>query len=1194
MTELKNGPRLEALRALEDTFLQHCSARGRKAETAGEKRQRQRAWWRIRGGLHRPLVRRLLVIGGAAVAVAGLAMGGLWMRLMAGPIELDLASPFVAAAIEQNIGRRHRVEIGGTQIEQDHTGRASLRIRDILIRDADENVVASAPKAEVSISGSGLLTGRVRAKRVSLVGAELSVRIEQDGQVTISTGADRRPLAVTPAIVKPGAALAPAPAGGQAAADQQTSNADMSTGAERFIAFVGWLDRLSALGLDGDGLGEIGLKDGTLKVDDLRTDKHWTFDKINFSVNRFGGGAIAVTLGSDNEERPWLLTASVRPSGYQRRNVQIEARKVSTKDLFLATRLDEGQFQSDIPLSGTIRAEIGPDSLPTTVEGRIVADAGLIGDPADVDGSFHIDKAEITLDWDANRKSLIAPLQVQSGGNRITLLGQFDAPSRADAPWRMTLTGGSVVLADGRDDPQPLVLNRILIRAICDPVRKRIDVLQGDIGGSGVRGALNGSVDFSSGDPRLAVGLAITPMSSAAAKKVWPVFIASKVRSWVLENLQSGDIERIDIATNAPIDTLKEGGPPIPADGLSVEVTVRNAVIAPVDGLPPISEADLKTEIKGRNVVVTVERGVVEMSAGRKLVLSNGVFEIPDTHPKAPPARVRFRVDGPVQAAVELLSLERLRDHASLPLDPSTSKGNFSGQIMLGLPIMKDPPKGATSYAMTFDIAGFGADKMMMGQKVEAQALKVAATNQGYQIRGDVRINGVPASLDFRKNAEASDADVRIQATLDDAARTRFGIDTGPALSGPVPVKIAGKYASDKETRLSVEADLTQARIDNLMPGWVKPAGKPNRATFTLVSKDKATRFEDLVIDGSGTNVRGSVELDSSSDLVSANFPVFALSDGDKATLRAERTTDGTLRVVMRGDIFDGRGFVKSTLGNEADQKPKRTGDFDLDLRLGAVLGFNGETLRGVDLKLSRRAGQIRSFALTSKIGRDTPFTGDLRGATGRRRNVIYFETLDAGALFRFTDTYPRMQGGQMWVAMDPPTADHAPSEGLLNIRDFTIRGEPALSRVVGQAQNTSAGVDFSRLRVDFTRTPGRFTVKEGVVRGPTVGATIDGHIDYAANEVRMRGTFVPLYGLNNAFGQLPIVGLFLGGSNEGLVGITYEVAGPPNSPILRVNPISAVAPGLLRKFFEFPGSNAATSTTGFRDDAPPAATPTR
>ena len=46
-----------------------------------------------------------------------------------------------------------------------------------------------------------------------------------------------------------------------------------------------------------------------------------------------------------------------------------------------------------------------------------------------------------------------------------------------------------------------------------------------------------------------------------------------------------------------------------------------------------------------------------------------------------------------------------------------------------------------------------------------------------------------------------------------------------------------------------------------------------------------------------------------------------------------------------------------------------------------------------------------------------------------------------------------------------------------------------------------------------------------------------------------MSGTFVPMYGLNNMFGQLPIVGLFLGGgSNEGLIGVTYEVVGTPGA----------------------------------------------
>ena len=69
-----------------------------------------------------------------------------------------------------------------------------------------------------------------------------------------------------------------------------------------------------------------------------------------------------------------------------------------------------------------------------------------------------------------------------------------------------------------------------------------------------------------------------------------------------------------------------------------------------------------------------------------------------------------------------------------------------------------------------------------------------------------------------------------------------------------------------------------------------------------------------------------------------------------------------------------------------------------------------------------------------------------------------------------------------------------------------------------------------------------------------------------------MSGTFVPMYGLNNMFGQIPIVGLFLGGgSNEGLIGVTYEVVGTPGQPVLRVNPISAMLRrACSRKIFEF------------------------
>ena len=553
-------------------------------------------------------------------------------------------------------------------------------------------------------------------------------------------------------------------------------------------------------------------------------------------------------------------------------------------------------------------------------------------------------------------------------------------------------------------------------------------------------------------------------------------------------------------------------------------------------------------------------------------------------------SRTKFRLDGAVDAVNELIVMEPLRESTALPYDPGAMRGSLMAQVSVGIPLKKDLGK-TTEYGVEAELTGFSAEKFIRGQKAEASMLRLVANQQFMQLKGDMKIGGTPTAVDVKKLRAESDAEVRMQATLDDAARARMGIDFGNTVTGPVPVKISGRMKfSEKESKLAVEADLTQARVTELLPGWIKAPGRPARATFTLLDKGQSTRLEDLVLESPGVSVKGSVELDSEGEIVNANFPTFGLTDGDKANLKAERATDGTLKVTLRGDLYDGRGFIKSSVAGSKPDKAKRSAsDLDLDIKLGAVTGYHGEALRSLELRMSRRAGQIRSFSMSGKLGHDAMMTGDLRGRGGGRQ-VVYLEANDAGALFRFSDIYPRIIGGSMSVAMDPPTTDLAPQEGLLNLRDFVVRGEPALDGVAssgsgpaafdqqGRSTSSGGGVSFSRMRVEFTKSPGRVAMREGIVWGPAVGATVEGHLDYLRDEVRLRGTFVPAYALNNMFGRIPIVGLFLGGgSNEGLLGVTYQVVGSPQAPVLQVNPMSAVAPGFLRKLFEFRGASDQT-----------------
>ena len=1125
---------------------------------------------RLAGG--RWFWRIAIVLASLLVIFAG-CFGALWWRLGAGPINLDMATPWLAAAIEENIGNGNTVEVGGTQIERAGRIRIAVRIRDIIVRDRDHAIVASAPKAEVRLSGYALLMGRLRAESLNLVDAELSVRITPDGYVTVSTGDNARPLA-TGVASKKEAGLPPTfprqavPNGPASPSPDQVAGSTPADSAQAgLLAGLDWLDSLSLTGLDGQNLNEIGLKNGSLIVDDQQRGNKWNFQNISLSLRRPSGGGVALSVAEEGVQG-WSLRVAVGPPANGVRSVDIKADKVSTTNILLAMRLKELNYSANLPLSGELKGELGRDGLPTYFRGKVTAGAGEIVDSDTPEFPLEIDSAEVNLEWDANKRVLVAPFKIVSGENRITLLAHLEPPNDNVTDWQLGLSGGTVLLA-GNDNEPPVIFNRVSIGVRFDTAKKRVILTQADFSNGEIGVAGTGTVDYS-GEPRLMLGFAGTPMSASALKRVWPSLVVADIRQWVVDRVERGAIQRIEVGVNSPVRNLSRKGPPIPDEGLNVNIVANGVTLRPVDGLPSIRDADLKAHITGRTASVTIGQGAADTPSGRKLNVSDAAFEVSDTFPKPVQAKVKFRIDGPVPAAAEILSSDKLSDLAVTLIDPNASKGTVSAVVNLALPIKHEIARAEVNYTVTADLGGFAADRLMMNQKVEANALKVVANNQGYQVKGDVKINGQAASLDYRKQNDG-DADIKLSATLDEASRARFGFDLGPAVSGSIPVKLSGKIGGD--TRLGIDADLTSLKLDNVLPGWVKTSGKSTHATFNVVQKPQSTRLEDIVIEGGGASIKGSLEVDQNGDLMNVNFPTYAPSEGDKTSLRADRGPDGVIKVIMRGDVFDGRGFLKTAIsGREADAKSKaRTADLDVDVKLGAVAGFFGEALRSVDAKMSRRGGVLKSFSFASKLGRDTPVTADLRRQQGQGREVIFLETNDAGALLRFTDTYSKVVGGQLQLALDPPTAEPGPKEGLLNVRDFTVKGEASLDKLAaGGPAGAPNGISFSRLRAEFVRQNGQLTIKEGVLKGAAIGGTIEGSIDYPGNQVRMSGTFVPVYGLNNLLNQVPVVGLFFGGSNEGVFGLTYEVVGTPDKPTLRVNPISPLLPGITRKIMDF------------------------
>src|SRR5258708_7609498 len=413
-----------------------------------------------------------------------------------------MATPWLGAAIEENIGNGNTVEVGGTQIERAGRIRIAVRIRDIVVRDRDHAIVASAPKAEVRLSGAALLMGQLRAESLNLVDAELAVRITPDGYVTVSTGDTANPLAtgVASKRLAAGAANQAAnQAAGQAAAQQPGSvpltspvppGAQPGTAAPTaaqttsgLLAGLDWLDSLTLTGLDGQNLNEIGLKNGVLVVDDQQRGNKWTFENISLSLRRPRAGGVALSVGEEGAHA-WSLRA-----------------------------------------------------------------------------------------W-------VAPFKVVSGANRVTLLAHLEPPNDNVTDWQLGLSGGTIVLA-GNDNEPPLIFNRINVGFRFDTYRKRVLLTQADISNGEIGIAGTGGVDYS-GEPRLTLGFAGTPMPASALKRIWPILIVPEVREWVIERVERGSLQRIEVGVNSPVRNLSRRGPPIPDDGLAVNIVASGVAFHPV------------------------------------------------------------------------------------------------------------------------------------------------------------------------------------------------------------------------------------------------------------------------------------------------------------------------------------------------------------------------------------------------------------------------------------------------------------------------------------------------------------------------------------------------------------------------------------------------------------------------------------
>ncbi len=861
MTDQHNSPRTAALQELEAT-LDHwraqgdASARPRPEAFLKERRSEPppKPRWRLPFNpwivfdLRHRVVRRLALGIGTLMVLLLIAGVALWWRLASGPIMLDLATPWLTSAIEENLGGRYRVQVGGTQLERDAQGRTALRLRDIAVRDAAGALVATAPKAEVGLSGTSLLIARPRAESLRLVDANMIVRVENDGRVNVFVGGEQPLVAMTQAAASPPASSRrPDRSGGSPLQAMFEQGA-----AANLAALVAWIDSLGGTdaaiaGFDGHALTEVGIVNGGITIDDRRDGHRWSLKQINLTLNRSAVGAVALSVGSDQPERPWLFNASLTPRPRGHRVLQIDARKILLDDL-LALRMSEVRLRADTQVSASVEADIAADGTPQTIGGTVVAEGGSIGTSDDEAHRIPIQRAEFGLDWDAARRTFRVPFKISAGATRLTLRSEFIGPAQPGGNWMFAIGGGWIVLDPMTQDDEGLVLKRVVVRGRIDTVRQRVTFEQGDLGTKELGGrdtkdvtiALSGSIDYGT-DARVTLGIAGNQMSAAALKRLWPIFVAPRcVTGWSI----TSPPERLSGSILRPMRRSCRcfpAGRHSTEDALSVEIAGSCVTLVPVAGLPPIRDADLLVQVTGRTATVTLGKGNVDVSPGtapdgrQRRVRGAG-----HSHQAAAGARAaadggpgpgRRRTSGARSPARILGRAVRSRHHPRQCQRPDPACDAVAARPAEGRDQLQHRGRTQQFQRRPDAVQPEGRSAGAACQR-QQPALRAQGRRQDRRHAGADRVSQGEHAMPT--------PNCRLQATLDEASRARLGLTLAPTVTGAFPIGSPARVAqNEKDGRFNVEADLTPVKIDNLLPGWVKPAGRPARAAF-IVSKDRS------------------------------------------------------------------------------------------------------------------------------------------------------------------------------------------------------------------------------------------------------------------------------------------------------------------------------------------------------------------
>ncbi len=1114
----------------------------------------------------------LLGIGAALVFfVAGAAL-----RLLIGPVSLGPFGGTLSDAIATALpGITVKYDQAAIEWSRDE-GRVTLAILGARVFDAEGRIIAQAPKADIDLAARPFLQGRLEVRHITLDGVQLTLVRTRAGGLRLGVEQD--------------------------------------TGEQDIIANL--TDAIKVRSTRSSSLQSFAVHNARIAILDEVTGLFVVAPRADLKI-ALDGPNLTAALDADIEisGKPARVTADLTlppTSGPVSGDVILHGLDVAA----LGENAKTFEFSRKIALIADLSASFTIDHGSHFAGADFGIDAhGAVTVPGLTGAAVPIRSARIVGRYDgAANRLLIDDATLDSGGASAHLTGQADFgydASAALAQVAIDATADNVRVSDPRAFSNPLQLSRVALRGSYLTATNDIVVDHLGVSGGSLAADVSGKVTLVPGQsPAVAVQgkLAMLPVRDLV--RDWPLTIGSGAREWIAENIFAGTVGPVLLETHLPAGILDQ--PVVPDGALHVTFPMNGVEATYVKGLTHL------TRVNG-NATLTGNAFSADIGSGRigPLVVSRAHAVIADLSVPGAPGDITAHVDGSMQDVLALVDEKPLNYPTRFGIVPSDTKGAASVDLSFQVPMKKDLNINDVGIAVKAHVTGFDVALGTRGRLTNGDVDFSVDPNK-LVAAGVLSLADSRVAVTWNEDFKASGITTRVTAkgVIDLPARAILGIDGGDIVNGPTGIEalLTGRRGHFAQGDITV--DLAPATISAGLLGLEKPPGIPSSAhVLVMFASDGSIKSADTRIAGPGTSIVGNAEFAKDGTLTALTIPTLRVGLADDYSLSYTRGAAG-LNLVIRGRSLDGtdlarRGSASGPGGPKATSPDNVTlkGPFHVDVRLDRLALRDGIAVAPFALDVAGVSDRPSALTLSGVLSKGGTVSGGLaQTAAGRR---MMFSTNDAGTLARGLFGLTGMRGGQadLLVTLPGRATDTAPRdavtadyEGKITAKNFALVNQPLVARLMMAASFVGVatllggqGVAIDTAEVPFSSKNGVIAIHDAIATGPAVGATADGYVDRPKNAIALKGSLIPVLGVNfnQVLGAIPVVGAILElKKGEGIFGVTYSVRGNADEPSVSVNPLSMLTPGILRRIFQGRMPTAAMAPSNAQQPMPQSVPP--